>query len=52
MLCMVGMDMDMELHTQGCTYSFREVCVGFRMDLTHRGGHIHGEKLVLGLGLQ
>ena len=35
----------------GCTYSWREVCVRFRMDLRPgRGALIHGEKFVLGLG--
>ena len=35
----------------GCTYSWREVCVRFRMDLHTEGGAlIHGGKFVLGLG--
>ena len=33
----------------GGTYSWREVCVRFRMDL-HTGPLVHGEKFVLGLG--
>ena len=35
----------------GCTYSCREVCVRFRMDLHTEGALIHGGKFVLGLDL-
>ena len=39
----------LDLHTQGYTYSWREVCVRFRMDL-HTRALIYLGKFVSGLG--